>query len=76
MKNYLELDLESVQGYKNLSEDAKFQFERTYKLHNSIQGSDYKEGYTPTSVTDSIGKLKVTFKNGEWLYYYPNGTWG
>lgn len=74
--NYLEIDFTKVKGYNKLSENAKEIFERTYKVHNSIQGLDYKEEWQPVKVTESEKHLKVVFKNGDWLHYYPNETWG
>jgi len=73
---YREIDFTKVKGFNNLSNEAKELFIRTYKLHNTIQGTDYKEDYEPIKVKEEKTHLKVTFKNGVWLHYYPNGTWG
>lgn len=74
--NYREIDFAKVKGFNSLPNEAKELFKRTYKLHNSIQGTDYKEEYEPVKVSLAGDKLKVVFKNKVWLHYYPNGTWG
>ncbi len=74
--NYIEIDFNSVKGYNKLSDAAKDIFERTYKRHNAGWGMDYKEDWIPVSVKCEGNSLKVVFKNGEWLRYYSNGTWG
>ncbi|KAB3534423.1 hypothetical protein F8154_08960 [Alkaliphilus pronyensis] len=73
---YIEIDFDRIKGYSNLSEVAKEHFVKIYKRHNSGQGSDYKEGWTPKKVKEHRSFLEVHFKNGEWLHFYPNGTWG
>ena len=74
--NYREIEFTKVKGFNNLSDEAKELFIMTYKLHNTIQGIDYKEDYKPVEVIQEGVLLRVTFKNGVWLHYYPNGTWG
>ena len=74
--NYLEIDFNKVEGYSKLSDPAKELLQKTYKVHNSGQGTDYKEDWRPVRVLEHSKYLKVVFKNGEWLHYYPNGTWG
>lgn len=74
--NYIEIDFNKVKGFKKLTPEQQQLFIETYKLHNSIQGSDYKNGYIPISVKWDKNHLKVVFKNEEWLHYYSNGTWG
>jgi hypothetical protein len=73
--NYINIDFNKVKGYKALSPQSRQLFERIYKLHNTIQGLDYKMDYIPLAVKQDGDKLKVTFKTC-WLYYYANGTWG
>ena len=73
---YREIDFNKVKGFNTLSEDSKERFIKIYQRHNSGQGTDYKEGYQPTKVVEEGNKFRVNFLNGEWLYYYGNGTWG
>ena len=74
--NYIEINFEDVKGYSKLSDFAKELFCNTYKIHNSCQGMDYKEGYIPIKVVECKSHLKVVFRNKQWLHYYPNETWG
>lgn len=74
--NYLEINFEDVKGYKDLTEEEKKLFKNVYKLHNSVIGADYKEGYKPVKVKAEGNKLRVDFTNGEYLYYYKDETWG
>ena len=74
--NYLKIDFAKVKGYNEMSATAKKHFERVYKEHNSIVGSGYKEDYPPIKVTEYENFIEVRFKNGDWLHYYFNGTWG
>lgn len=77
--NYIEIDYNKVKGFKKLTPEQQYLFIKTYKVHNSIQGLDYKEDWTPKSVQwvadIRCSYLKVVFRNGEWLHYLPNGTW-
>lgn len=74
--NYREIDFTKVKGFNDLSEESKERFISTYKVHNSCQGTDYKEDYKPIKVAEEENnKLRVNFLNGKWLYYYENGTW-
>lgn len=74
--NYIEIDFGKITGFNKLSEPAKDLFINTYKRHNSGQGTDYKEDWKPNKVKEHKTHLQVHFMNGEWLHYYPNGTWG
>ena len=74
--NYIDIDFEKVTGFNKLSEAAKELFKSVYKRHNSGQGTDYKKDWTPKKVKEHRTHIQVHFKNGEWLHYYPNGTWG
>ena len=73
--NYIKIDFSKVKGYQNLSEPAKALFRRSYKVHNSVHGMDYKEDWIPKKVKEHKTYLEVHFKNGQWLHYLPNGTW-
>ena len=70
--------MKKVKGFKKLTEQQQQFLERTNARHKAGVGTDYKDGWTPTSVKPiGAGKtLKVTFKNGDWLHYYSDGTWG
>ena len=74
---YLKLDYEDVKGFKGLTKEQKELFKETYKLHNSIQGREYKEDYTPVSVEwiEGDNYLRVVFKKGIWLHYTTEKTW-
>ncbi len=74
--NYIQIDFEKVKGFNKLSDQARDLFRSVYVRHNSGQGMDYKEDWTPKKVKEHGGHLEVHFNNGEWLHYYPNGTWG
>lgn len=67
------MNFAKVKGYNKLSDLGKEVFEMVYKRHN--QDLEYKEEWIPVSVKEFEGHLKVTFKNGEWLHYLPDGTW-
>lgn len=80
--NYIEIDFNKVKGFKRLTAEQQQLFTGIYKVHNSGQGLDHKEGYTPISVKWVEDKkysrhsfLKVVFKNGIWLHYSQNWTW-
>lgn len=73
--NYIEIDFDKVKGFNKLTPGQQKLFIETYKLHNSIQGSEYKEDYVPVSVKWENGYLKVVFKNGIWLHYTQKGEW-
>lgn len=70
--------MEKVKGFKKLTEQQQQFLATTNARHKRGVGMDYKDGWTPTSVKPlGAGKtLKVTFKNGVWLHYYSDGTWG
>lgn len=78
---HLKLEYENVKGFADLKENKQDLFIQVYKLHNSIQGEDYKKGWTPKSV-ELIEKeypmkiiLKVIFENEKILYYTDNKLW-
>lgn len=73
---YIPIDYNTVQGYSRLSDPAKKLFESTYIRHNSAQGTDSKVKRIPTKVTEHKDHLKVYYKDGAWLHFYPGGSWG
>lgn len=76
--NYIEINFNKVKGFNRLTPEQQQLFIGIYKVHNSGQGLDYKDGYVPMSVKWIKGRpsyLKVVFKNGIWLHYSQNGTW-
>lgn len=74
--DYRDIKFSNIEGWNQLSEVAEKVFIRLYKAHNSCLGLDYKEQWEPIKVKEFRAYLKVWFVNGEWLHYYPNGTWG
>lgn len=68
--------IQNIKGFNKLSKEQQEQLIRMNERHKAGVGNDYKEGWTPISVKGAGSTLKVTFKNGEWLHYYANGTWG
>ena len=76
LNKHLEINFEEIKGYKKLSENAKKLFENTYKKHNAMLGMESKKRWIPKKVQENSKFLRVDFKNGEWLHYYANGTWG
>lgn len=73
--NYQQISFDEVKGYNKLSDGAKMVFAHVYRKHNSNVGEEHKKDWIPTNVSMKGSYLKVTFRNGEWLHYYPNGTW-
>lgn len=75
--SYVQIDCKKVKGYEKLSSEQQKLFVETYKIHNSIQGQDYKKEWIPVSISVDAenNHLRVMFKNGEWLYYLPDRTW-
>lgn len=79
--NYLEIDFSKVKGFNKLTPDQQQLFIDIYKVHNSIVGSDYKEGWEPLRVQwvkdspDRYSYLRVDFKNGTWLHYTQRKEW-
>lgn len=63
----------NVKGYKQLSEGAKGVFNYVDRKHqNEVED---KEEWMATEVKERITYLEVSFKNGERLIYYPEGSW-
>ena len=76
--SYIEIDFYKVIGFNKLTPKQQELFKSTYRVHNSIHGTDYKEDYIPASVrwvNDRPGYLKVVFRNGNWLHYTQRGEW-
>lgn len=73
--NYIDINFEEVRGFNNLTKEQQDTFRNTYKLHNSVQGNDYKEEWIPISVESIENHLKVVFRNGIWLHYTQRGDW-
>lgn len=68
--------MKRVTGFNKLTEQQQQLLIRTNARHRAGVGTSYKDGWTPTNVSPLGRNLKVVFKNGEWLHYYTNGTWG
>lgn len=79
--NYIDIDFNKVKGFNKLTSDQQQLFIDIYKVHNSIVGNDYKDGWKPLKVKwvkdnpDKYSYLRVDFKNGDWLHYLINKTW-
>lgn len=67
--------MKEIKGFKSLTADQQALLIHTNTKHKAGVGMDYKDGWTPTSVKPLGKNLKVTFKNGEWLHYTPDGSW-
>ncbi len=82
MGEYIDIDFSEVEGYKNLTQAQQELFKDTYRRHNSIVGTDYKEGWRPLKVNwvedaedTRYSYLKVIFNNGNWLHYTQKKDW-
>ena len=79
--NYLEIDFTKVKGFDKLNQEQQELFIETYRIHNSIVGTDYKEGWKPLKVKwvkeipSRYSYLRVEFQNGDWLHYTQNKEW-
>ncbi|HHY71395.1 MAG TPA: hypothetical protein GX519_07115 [Thermoanaerobacterales bacterium] len=79
--NYIEINFNAVKGFNKLAKAQRKLFTDTYKKHNSLVGSDYKEGWSPVKVEwvkenpSKYSYLRVEFKNGNWLHYTQKGEW-
>lgn len=67
--------MEKVKGFNKLNKEQQDLLIRVNKRHKAGVGTDYKEGWTPVSVSPLDKNLKVVFKNGDWLHYTPRETW-
>lgn len=68
------MDYTNIKGYEKLSEGAKGVFNYVYRKHHN--GVEDKEDWTATEIKQRRTYLEVRFKNGKWLAYYPEGSWG
>ena len=79
--SYVEIDFNAVEGFNKLTPEQQSLFIDTYKKHNSLVGSEYKEEWQPVKVAwvkespSRYSYLKVEFKNGDWLHYTQKGDW-
>lgn len=73
--NYIKINFNQVKGFEKLTPEQQELFKNTYRVHNSVHGSDYKEDWIPVPVKRENSYLKVVFRNGEWLHYTGKGTW-
>lgn len=71
-----------MKGYESLTTSQQKLFSETYKLHNSMVGTDYKKEWKPVIVgwvkdqeDEKNSYLKVVFSNGEWLHYTQKKEW-
>lgn len=78
---YIDIDFNKVKGFNKLEPEQQKLFIDTYKIHNSIVGIDYKEGWKPIKVKwveenpAKYSYLKVDFANGDWLHYTQKQEW-
>jgi len=70
------VDVTKVEGYSELSAAAKDLFRRTVARHQAAVGREYKAKWWPVKVQERRDHLRVTFRNGDWLHYWRDGTWG
>ena len=79
--NYIEIDFSKVKGFNKLTPGQQELFIKTYKIHNSIVGNDYKEDWRPIKVVwveekpSKYSYLRVEFQNGDWLHYTQSKEW-
>lgn len=66
------MKLNNISGYDILSEKHQKLFEDVYAKHMSV--IEDKSRWIPVSVKWIKSYLKVTFTNGDWLHYTPQGT--
>jgi len=64
-----------IKGFNKLNKEQQKLLIKTDESHKAIVGNDYKDGWTLVSVKPLGRDLKVTFKNGKWLHYTPDGRW-
>lgn len=65
--------LEKVRGFLNLKKEHQQLFIRVHAAHQ--RAVEDKGRWQAIAVKWQQGFLKVTFANGQWLHYTPNGTW-
>lgn len=70
------INLESVKGYKELSQEQKTLLKRVYTAHmNCIESKTLREKYTPIKVASTEYGVRVEFKAALWLHYKYKGEW-
>lgn len=69
------MDFEKIKGYNNLLPNQKLLFQTIYAKHQSCLGLEARKDYEPKTVKWEKTFFKVTFKNGIWLHYTPQGRW-
>ena len=69
-------DVKQAKGYRKLSDPAKKFVEMMYNKHMKVCGKELKAKWLPVKVTERKDHLKVYMRNGDWFYYYADGTWG
>lgn len=67
--------MENVKGFKNLTQEQQELLIELNARHKAGVGTDYKDGFTPIAVASAGKNLRVVFKNGEHLFYTPEGSW-
>lgn len=67
--------MDNVKGFENLTKGQQDLLVAINTRHKAGVGTDYKDGYTPVKVVPDYGRLRVWFKNGNWLYYAKDGSW-
>lgn len=67
--------MENVKGFKNLTKEQQELLIAVNARHKAGVGTDYKDGFTPVKVVPDFTRLRVWFKNGQWLYYTKKGDW-
>ena len=67
--------MKNVKGFSRLTLEQQELLLKTNAKHKAVVGNDYKDDWTPVSVSLLGNNLKVTFKNGEWLHYTKSGNW-
>lgn len=69
----MEQDLSKVKGFNKLSSAQRDLLFRVHKKH--LSSVDDKDRWQIKSVKWEVSYLRVTFINGYWLHYSPNGCW-
>jgi len=66
----------NVKGFNGLSSSDQELFLEIYTRHQAGHGMDFKDNWKAVSVRREQRYFKVVFKNGQWLHYYLDGSWG
>ncbi|WP_069997786.1 hypothetical protein [Cellulosilyticum sp. I15G10I2] len=67
------MTLEKIRGFLNLKKEHQQLFIRVHAAHQRAVGD--KSAWQPTAVVAHKERLKVTFTNGQRLYYSPFCKW-